>query len=467
MSLNVLIATSKLKEYPQVVSINTLCKNILNVKNSVIENCYIYSDEDNVKHLRIKARPNKWHQNDCPFCHKTCSSYDKHSASPTVWRGLDCGGLLVEIEYQNHRICCPEHGVYVAEVPWAYPGSRFTKDFDLTVAWLASYLPRSTVSYFMRVDWETVGRCVNRALNDLEPERSKRLDNLVNIGIDETSYKKGHKYITVIVNHDTNTVVWASEGHGKSVLEKFYKQLTKEQLASIKVVTGDGAKWITECVNEYTPESARCVDPFHVVEWAMEALDEVRRDVWHDAYDEYKQLKKDNPRQPGRPKADDESNAIVKAAKTKAEEIKGSAFALGKAPENLTEKQQLRINMIASSNKQLYRAYLLKEQLRLLLKATDVNVAEAELKHWLWKASHSRIPAFKELYKKIKRHKEHILNTIRYGMSNARIEATNNKIKLIIRKAYGFRNIQNMLDMVYLVCSDIKIPLPNRKTKAA
>ena len=66
-------------------------------------------------------------------------------------------------------------GLYVAEVPWAYPGSRFTKDFDLTVAWFASYLPRSTTSYFMRVDWETVGRCVNRALHDLEPERSRRL----------------------------------------------------------------------------------------------------------------------------------------------------------------------------------------------------------------------------------------------------------------------------------------------------
>ena len=110
--------------------------------------------------------------------------------------------------------------MYVAEVPWAYPGSRFTKDFDLTVAWFASYLPRSTASYFMRVDWETVGRCVYRALHDLEPERSRRLNNLVNIGIDETSYKKGHKYITVIVNHDTNTVVWVSEGHGKSVLER-------------------------------------------------------------------------------------------------------------------------------------------------------------------------------------------------------------------------------------------------------
>lgn len=80
---------------------------------------------------------------------------------------------------------------------------------------------------------------------------------------------------------------------------------------------------------------------------------------------------------------------------------------------------------------------------------------------------HSRIDAFKKLYLKIKRHRDHILNTIRLGMSNARIEATNNKIKLIVRKAYGFRNIQNMLDMVYLVCSDLRVPLPNRKPKAA
>ena len=327
----------------------------------MIENCNLYSDVDGVKHIRIKARPNKWHENDCPFCHKSCPIYDQHSSKPTTWRGLDWGGVLVEVEYQTHRIICSEHGVYVAEVPWAYPGSRFTKDFDLTVAWFASYLPRSTTSYFMRVDWETVGRCVNRALHDLEPERSRRLDGLVNIGIDETSYKKGHKYITVIVNHDTNTVVWAAEGHGKSVLEKFYKQLTPEQLSSIKVVTGDGAKWITECVNEYTPKCARCVDAFHVVEWAMTALDEIRKDIWHDAYSEYKQVKKENPRSKGRPKKDDPELAIVKAAKAKADEIKGSAYALGKAPEHLTEKQQLRVNLIASQNPRLYRAYLLKE----------------------------------------------------------------------------------------------------------
>ena len=135
------------------------------------------------------------------------------------WRGLDWGGTLVEIKCKTHRIECPEHGIVVADVPWAYPGSRFTKDFDLTVGWLAVHLPKSTVAEYMRIDWETVGRCVTRTLNDIEPERSRRLNGLVYIGIDETSYKKGHKYITVIVNHETNEIVWVSLGHGKSVLE--------------------------------------------------------------------------------------------------------------------------------------------------------------------------------------------------------------------------------------------------------
>lgn len=449
-----------------MVSTNTLCKKLLNVKSAVIEGANFYTDEDGVNHILIHARPNVWHEDDCPFCHKRCRRYDKKNPHPRIWRGVDWGSTLVEISYDTHRIECPEHGVLVADVPWAYPGSGFTKDFDLTVGWLATYLPRSTVSEYMRIDWETVGRCVHRTMNDIEPEISRRLDGLVNIGIDETSYKKGHKYITIVVNHDTNTVVWAAQGHGKSVLTQFYRQLTPEQLSSIRVVTGDGAKWITECVNAFTPGCERCVDPFHVVEWAMEALDEVRREVWREAYDEALQLAKEHHGKKGRPSADDVEASMVKDARAKANEIKNSAYALGKAPEHLTENQQAKVEMIAKNNNRLYRAYCMKEMLRLLLKMKDVNEAEAELKQWLWRASHSRIDAFKKLYQKVRRHKEHILNAIRLGMSNARIEAINNKIKLIIRKAYGFRNIQNMLDMVYLVCSDLRITLPNRKSKA-
>ena len=446
-----------------MASANTLCKKLLNVKHTVIESCEFYTDQDNVAHLRIQARPNAWHKDTCPFCGRRCPGYDRPSKKRKIWRGLDFGGILVEVEADTHRVCCPEHGVVTAAVPWAYPGSSFTKDFDLTVTWLAEYLPRSAVAGYMRIDWQTVGNCISRSLHDLEPARAKRLDGLVNIGIDETSYRKGHKYITVVVNHDTNTVVWIGDGHGKSVLEQFYKSLSGEQLASIKVVTGDGARWITDCVNEFTPDCERCVDPFHVVEWAMEALDAVRKERWRAAYEKAKQLSQETPQKRGKPRADDEAAAKVHTARQAASEIKASAYALGKAPEHLTENQKIRLEMIEANDPKLFRAYRLKEALRLLLKSTDVKQAEADLKHWLWWASHSRIPAFKELYKKIRRHKEHILNTIKLGLSNARIEATNNKIKLIIRKAYGFRNMQNMMDMVYLVCSSIRVPLPNRK----
>ena len=446
-----------------MTSATTLLKKIIGVKDIVVEDFEFYEDGDGVKHLSIDARPNAWHSDMCPFCgRKHLPGYDKPSKSPMVWRDLDFGGVLVEIESHTHRVMCPQHGIVTAAVPWAYHHSHFTKDFDRTVAWLATYLPRSTVSEYMRIDWKTVGNCISRSIDDIEPDLSKRLDGLVHIGIDETSYCKGHKYITVIVNHDTNTVVWAANGHGKAVLTQFYEQLTEEQKASIRVVTGDGARWITDCVNEFTPGCVRCVDPFHVVEWAMDALDELRAERWHKANDKVKELTKDKPKKKGRPKADDKAAAAIKEAKADASEIKNARFALGKAPEHLTENQQVKLAMIQANDNQLYRGYCLKEALRMIFKNTDVDKAEAELKHWLWWASHSKISVFHDLYEKIKRHREHILNTIRLGLSNARIEATNNKIKLILRKAYGFRNIQNMLDMVYLVCSNIRIPLPNR-----
>ena len=420
-----------------MASANTLCKKLLNVKNIVVESHDFYSDKDGVVHLRIKARPSAWHRDDCPFCGRRCPGYDRPVKNRKVWRGLDFGGILVEIEADTHRIHCPEHGVVTAAVPWAYPGSSFTRDFDLTVTWLAEYLSRSAVANCMRIDWQTVGSYISRSLHDPEPERAKRLDGLVNIGIDETSYRKGHKYITVVVNHNTNTVVW--------------------------VGNGDGARWITECVNKFTPDCERCVDPFHVIEWAMEALDAVRKERWHAAHEKAMKLVNDHPQKRGKPRADDRNAAMVHDARKAASEIKGAVYSLGKVPEHLTENQKIRLNIIQANDPQLFRAYRLKESLRLLLKSTDVDQAEEDLKHWLFWASHSRIPAFKELYKKIRRHKGHILNTIRLGLSNARIEATNNKIKLIIRKTYGFRNIQNMMDMV---CSNIRVPLPNRKPEA-
>ena len=266
-----------------MATLNNLFRKLLNVNTAVFNNMRIETDQDGVTSVTVTARVKRKESHRCPVCGRKCSGYDQGGRKVRRWRALDMCGLFLFIETSQERILCSEHGVQYPAVPWAYEGSRFTRDFDRTAAWLACQLSRKAVAEYLRIDWETVGRCISRARKDIEPDLKKRLDGLVHIGIDETSYRKGHKYITVIVDHDRNRVVWLHDGHGKSVLEKFYEELTEEQRKSIKVVTGDGARWITECVEKYTPDCVRCMDSFHVVEWANEALDEVRIKAWRDA----------------------------------------------------------------------------------------------------------------------------------------------------------------------------------------
>ena len=176
----------------------------------------------------------------------------------------------------------------------------------------------------MRIDWRTVGRCIARVHEALEPDVNVRLDGVEKIGIDETSYRKGHSYITVVVNHETNTVIWAAKDHGKAVLQKFCELLTPEQRTSIKVVTGDGARWITDCVKEYFPNAKRCVDPFHVVELATETLDKVRIAAWRRAQEVVNALAVNRGK--GRPHKDNKQAQLATDAKKKADQIKKSMY---------------------------------------------------------------------------------------------------------------------------------------------
>lgn len=446
------------------MTVNTLMKTFLGVKEVVVESCEVQQNLKDEIEVTLRVHPYKRVQCTCPYCNngKKLPRYDSPN-NMSHWRAMDCGaGVLIKIESNVPRVTCPVHGVVTAAVPWAFPDSRFTKDFDLTVAWMAKNLNKSAVSEYMRIAWETVGRCISRSREYLEPDSDSRLHGLRRIGIDETSYSKGHKYVTTVVNHDTNTVVWVSEGHGEKVLEKFFNELTQEQKNQIKVVSGDGAKWITSCVERHCPNALRCTDPFHVVAWATDALDEVRKEAWREANGKLKEIKKEVQRGKGRPAKDDVDSKRLSEAKAKAKEIKSSRYALGKAPENLTENQEAKLALIQARDGRLYRAYQLKETLRVILKIKNPEQAEYELKRWLAWAQRCRIPEFIELGRKIKRHMKYILNFITTGISNARVEAINNKISLLIHRSFGFRNLNNMFDLIMLACSNIDIPLPNR-----
>ncbi len=217
----------------------------------------------------------------CGICRRKAKRYDK-GCGKWQWRCLDIGYWKTSVVADEPRVICKEHGVVAAVVPWARHNSRFTKSFEETAAWLTVHSAKSAVAAFMRVEWHTVGGICRRVYEELERKGTSRFDGLVNIGIDETSYKKGHKYMTVVINHDTASVVWCGVRYGKEVLSRFFRLLTPQQRESIRCVSADGTRWIASCVAEYCPHATRCIDLFHVVSWATDALDQVRREAWTD-----------------------------------------------------------------------------------------------------------------------------------------------------------------------------------------
>lgn len=403
--------------------------------------------------ITISCQLPKSCQSRCSKCNRKSPGYDSGRGT-RKWRAMDIGAAKVFVETKAPRVKCKEHGVVVCAIPWARYNSRFVKNFEEQVTWLTTHTSKKVVSELMRIEWHTTGDICGRVYSELEKTAPNRFDGLVNIGIDETSYKKGHKYMTIVVNHDTNSVIWCHDKHGKEVLSEFFELLTPEQLESIKCVSADGARWIASCIEEYCPNAERCVDPFHVVSWAQDVMDSERRAIWSEVN---KQAKAAPKRSKGRPK----KGEVVNVERKLATSLKGMRFALWKNPENLTNYQRDQLNFVAESNPKLHKAYLLKEGLRLAISAGPDDIEQA-LNAWMSWAQRCRIPSFVKLRAKIKRHYDAIIASARHGLSNARIEATNNKIKLLIRTAYGFKNLDNLFALIMLSCSNVKPTLPGR-----
>ena len=402
--------------------------------------------------LIVECAPRKGQETRCPRCGKKRPVHDGPSA-PRRWRALDLGPVMTYVECPTLRVACPEHGVVTASVPWAEPGSRFTRAFEEQVAWLAASCSRSATAELMRIDWKSVGPVCKRVLGRLEAAAPSRFDGLVRIGVDETSYKKGRKYMTVVLDHDRCRVVWCAKGHGKEVLRGFFESLTEAQRASVRVVTADGARWIAELAEEWCPGAERVMDPFHVVSWANDVLDGVRREAWRDA----RRAEAGGARRGrGRPRKGEEP------APSRAKAVKGARYPLLKNPEDLTEGQRSALERVAREDKRLYRAYLLKERLRDVFKADSAEQARGRLDSWLASACRTRVDAVRELSRKVRRHREAIVRAVGLGISNARVEAINNKIKLTVRMGYGFRNIDNLIALVMLRCSNLPLALPGR-----
>ncbi|MEO8969003.1 MAG: ISL3 family transposase [Solirubrobacteraceae bacterium] len=384
-----------------------------------------FSSEGVIVTVRLRRR-----RRVCGRCGQTSRQLQIHDRRVKRWRHLDLGANRCVIESELRRLRCPDCGVHLEAVPWARHGSHHTRDFEDVVAWLAQQMAKTPIAGLLRIGWDTVGRIVERVVADHLDER--RLDGLVMIGCDEISYRKGQRYLTSVVDHKSGAIVWSAAGRNAQTLRGFFTLLGPRK-ESIRAVSIDMSGGYQQAIRESVPHAEICFDPFHVVRLGQRAVDQVRRDEW---------------------------NAHDRSHTQTGRWVKGTRWSLLKSPEKQTIDQLAKLGEVQQANRPLYRAFLLKEELRLLYHLQDPSLAPEHLDAWLTWASRSRLEPFVKLARTIRRHREGILNAIRLGLNNGRLEGLNSRIRLISHRSFGFHSASPLIALVYLCCSRIVIPLP-------
>lgn len=367
----------------------------------------------------------------CGRCGEVASLYDQ-GGGERRWRHVDVGYATCELIGAAPRVNCSACGPTVAVVPWARHDSAFTRAFEDLVVHDAIVGNKQAAADRYGVSWRAVNHmCVRVATEALG--RVDLLDGLVAVAIDEVKYKKGQRYLTVVCDHVTGKVVWAAKGRSKATVGEFFDALGNERAAELQFVSCDGAEWIRSVVAARAPDAIVCLDTFHVVSWATDALDEVRRGEWN-------QLRR---------------SGGAAAAKS----LKGLRFLLLRNWENLTGGQRGVIRDLQGANRRLLRAWQLKEELREIL-SMPLLAARRALDDWLAYASRSRLPAFVKLARTIRSYRASIEATIEWQFTNGIAESNNAAIGRIRANARGFHDPQAFITMIMLDRAGIGPQLP-------
>jgi transposase len=410
----------------------------------------------------------------CAHCCYSTRHRENVQAHESVWRHLDLGVWRLEIRATLRRLVCPTHGAHVEGVPFARHGARMTADFEDLVAWLATKSDRTAICRLVRVDWQTVGRVIERVAS--EQLDDSRLEGLFDIGIDEIAWRGGHHYLTLVTDHRAGKIVWGGVGKGARVADAFFADLDPgfdptapaleaeaapgcqpagcagdgtvvedlvprigPRAALLEAISLDMGPGYAHSARSHAPQAVICIDPYHVVQLANRALDEVRRSYWNQLRD----------------------TGELDAARR----FKDARWALLKNPDDHTSTQAATLRKLKRAGGDVWRAYTLKEALRAIFAGglTIIDVAVL-IDRFCSRASRSRLPSFVRLGRTIRKHAHGILAAIRTGINQARIEALNNKARLITRRAYGFHSPHAALALIHLSCGPITLTLPHEQT---
>jgi len=361
---------------------------------------------------------------ECPECGKSCRHYDHREMRE--WRHLDTMQFETLLRCEVPRCRCPEHGVKTLRVPWAEKGSGFTLLFEaFAIEVLQACSSVKAAAELMGLNWHQVNelkrRAVARGLERREVSQVKRM------GIDEKSFRKGHRYVTLLTDLDRSRVLDVAEGRDRTACEKLFERLAEEQLEGVEAIAMDMWRAYINAAVEHLPQADIVHDRFHVSQHLNQAIDKVRRQ-------EHRALSKE-----------------------KDESLKNSKYLWLTGFENLSDEMQVRFKELQSLGLKVGRAYSIKETFDNFWDYRYPGCARRFFKQWYGWARRSKLEPIKRVAKMIRDHFENIITYLKHRISNAATEGFNGVIQSIKANARGFRNFENYRVAILFQCGKLDL----------
>jgi len=376
--------------------------------------------------LIVTLTPRKNSKAICSKCNRKCACYDHQDIREFEFVPL--WGIPVFFSYRMRRVNCKQCGVKIESVPWADGKQTMTKAMMQYLASWAKKLSWQETARTFHVSWQKVHSSIQYVVDWGLKHRD--LSGIESIGVDEVAWKKGHKYLTLVYQIDKGStrLLWIGKDRTAKTLLKFFRFFGKENTSKLKHICSDMWKAYLKVIKKKAPCAIHILDRFHIVAKINKAIDEIRAG-------EHRQLVKDG------------YEPILKK----------SRWCLLKRKENLTENQEAKLKDILKYNLKSVRAYLLKEDFHGFWEYTSAAWAGKYLDRWCTRVMRSKLEPMKKVAKTIRNHKPLILNWFRAKkkFSSGIVEGLNNKVKVVTRKAYGFRVIsfcRHGLFLNYIYC---------------
>jgi transposase len=343
------------------------------------------------------------------------------------WRDLKVGGWHVHFVYAPREIFCPTHGRVEEQIPWAAPYSRITYRCEYVMLRLCQEMTQKAAAGLLGLASSTLSNLLHRSID--RHREGHRIRGIKHLGVDEISFKKGHKYATLVYDLQSSKVIWIGQGKGRKTIDEFFEsQLSDYQKQQIEAACCDMSQAYVGAITEHCPNATLVIDRFHIIKALNEAVDDVRKEQWREANKEDRKL------------------------------FKGMRWLLFRHSSTRTPEHTRSLRAMEKHNKRIYRAWQLKEEFEAFWEYKAPWAAERFLNKWLTRCLKSRLEPLRRFVNTVRKHMDAILAFTRTRLTNAISEGLNRVAKIVKNRASGFRNLEPFADLIMLVIGDVDIP---------